>query len=336
MIGSSSRDRPRSASDACLVGVGDGERQQVVAGLVRHRRTPPRPSPRIAIVWRGAAAPARPSRSIQAHRGDRSWTTSSTDGPDGDPARGKDPQSEERDRLQEAILREQVAYLIKAMGGPDVRRRRLVRGRPWLDYLYRPGYVLARDEHWRDVAELARAPSAGRRRAVAAPARPDRPAGDRPTTPRRFPTSWRGSTASSGVGKATPDHIMFVTPGGGGTAVPGRSSRRSRARTPAPYPAITSDLGAGTEVFVSVVDTGWWPPCGTDPATAVARRAWTATPRRSTSTTSTRTPGTARSSPASSAPRPRRRRSAWRASCRLGGAAYESDMVVQLGEALEH
>ena len=41
--------------------------------------------------------------------------------------------------------------------------------------------------------------------------------------------------------------------------LPGDGARGARSGTSA-VPAISSDTGAGTGVFVSVVDTGWWPP----------------------------------------------------------------------------
>jgi hypothetical protein len=168
---------------------------------------------------------------------------------------------DKRDRLQKEILREQVAYLIEAMGGPDYAAVVWTED-GWLDYLYRPGYVLARDEHWREVAELLGA---------------DRVQDDRSQNLRGL-TVLRVSTEADttdqlsrvdrelGIGKATPDHILFVSPGGGGTLCPATEPEEPGG-SPAPYPPITSDAGAGAGVFVSVVDTGWWPAAATDPAT---------------------------------------------------------------------
>lgn len=68
----------------------------------------------------------------------------------GDSGRDAD---DKNDRLQKEILREQVRYLIKAMGGPDAAAAVWTED-GWLSYLYRHGYVLARDRHWSDVAEL--------------------------------------------------------------------------------------------------------------------------------------------------------------------------------------
>lgn len=115
---------------------------------------------------------------------------------DADSGRDADDKSE---RLQKEILREQVAYLIKTMGGPDAAAVVWTED-GWLDYLYRPGYVLARDEHWRDVAELLGAERV----------QDDRSQNLRGLTvlrvsPRSTPRiSCRGSTGSSGSARPRP------------------------------------------------------------------------------------------------------------------------------------
>lgn len=251
---------------------------------------------------------------------------SSTNAASGEP----DPRSEEeRDRLQEAVLREQVAYLVKALGGPEYAAVVWSEDGRRVDYLYRPGYILARDEHWRDVAELVGAERLD----------------DERSQRQRGLTVLRVATDSDdgvpdilarvdrelGLGKATPDHIMFVT--GPGRLCPAVEPEEPGAAS-APYPAITSDLGAGTEVLVSVVDTGWWPPAATDPASP-----WLAGVDGDPETIDldhihpyaghgTFIAGVVRTQ----APAARIRVEGF---LPTGGAAYESEMVVQLGEALE-
>ena len=234
---------------------------------------------------------------------------------------------DKRDRLQKEILREQVAYLIKAMGGPDAAAVVWTED-GWLDYLYRPGYVLARDEHWRDVAELLGAERLEDERSQ----------------------RLRGLTVlrvtgdvdqldqlgrvdrELGVGIATPDHILFVSPGGGGSVCPATEPEELGA-PPAPYPPITSDAGAGTGVFVSVVDTGWWPAAATDPVSP-----WLEGVDGDPETIDlnhihpyaghgTFIAGVVRTQ----APAAKIRVEGF---LPLGGAAYESEMVIQLGEAL--
>ena len=178
---------------------------------------------------------------------------SPTDAADAEPGRDSDDKGS---RLQKAILREQIAYLIEAMGGPTAAAVVWTED-GWLDYLYRPGYVLARDEHADAVAELLGAERVNDERSQRL----------RGLTVLNVPIDDQADTIGHlqrvdrelGVGLATPDHILFVTPGGSGSACPATEPEEP-GTAPAPYPPITSDTGAGTGVFVSVVDTGWWPP----------------------------------------------------------------------------
>ncbi len=64
-----------------------------------------------------------------------------------------------------------------------------------------------------------------------------------------------------GVGVATPDHILHVTPG---RCCPATEPEVPRIKHPRPRVSRHSDAGCG--VFVSVVDTGWWEDAATDPA----------------------------------------------------------------------
>jgi hypothetical protein len=66
--------------------------------------------------------------------------------------------------------------------------------------------------------------------------------------------------ASVGIGVATPDHILYVTPG---RCCP--ATEPEEPGTTDPHPALTKNHAAGGGVFVSVVDTGWHPPAAIDP-----------------------------------------------------------------------
>lgn len=251
--------------------------------------------------------------------------------------------AERGDRLQHEIVREQVHYLIKAMGGPEYAA---VVWKPdgWVDYLYRPGFVLARDEHWREVAEVLDSGEVDAER-VERGAGESLPEGRRlqdqrgltvlKVTPRRDDISFQEVLdlvdQRMGVGIATPDHILFVTPGG--HLCPATEPEELDGAV-APYPPISSDAGAGTGVFVSVVDTGWWPPA----AAAGSPSPWldgvTGDPEtidldhiHPYAGHGTFIAGVVRTQ----APKAQIRVEGF---LPTGGAAYESEMVIQLGEAL--
>lgn len=67
-----------------------------------------------------------------------------------------------------------------------------------------------------------------------------------------------------GVGVATPDHVLYVTPTGG-TCCP--ATEPEEPGTADPLPPLNTGADDGGGVLVSVVDTGWHPPAETDPAT---------------------------------------------------------------------
>lgn len=233
------------------------------------------------------------------------------------------------DRLQKAILREQVRYLIEAMGGPDAAAVEWTED-GWLYYLYRPGYVLARDEHADAVAELLGAERVADERSQRL----------RGLTVLKVPIDDQNDTLGHllrvdrelGVGLATPDHILFVTPGGSGNACPATEPEELDGAV-APHPPITSDTGAGTGVFVSVVDTGWWPPAATAPESpwleGVTGDPETIDPDNihPYAGHGTFIAGVVRTQ----APAAEIRVEGF---LPLGGAVYESEIVIQLGEAL--
>jgi hypothetical protein len=65
-----------------------------------------------------------------------------------------------------------------------------------------------------------------------------------------------------GRGVATPEHVLYVTPGAGSCCP---ATEPEIPTTTAPYPPVTSAPTAGRGVVVSVVDVGWHPPAATDP-----------------------------------------------------------------------
>jgi hypothetical protein len=65
-----------------------------------------------------------------------------------------------------------------------------------------------------------------------------------------------------GVGVATPDHVLWVTPGSCCPATEPQEAPSSSA-----YPRLSRWGQGGAGVLVSVVDTGWHPPAATDPLT---------------------------------------------------------------------
>jgi subtilisin family serine protease len=241
---------------------------------------------------------------------------------------GGEEQDPEDRRLRREILREQVDYLIKTLGGPENAAAQ------WdedggLAYVYRPGYILARDEDAEDVASFAGAELAGERGKQR----------QRGLSVLRVPGQQRVQNVLEqiddrfGVGVATPEHILFVTPGGGGALCPAIEPEEPGS-DPAPYPAIASDPQGGRNVLVSVVDTGWWPPAATDPVSP-----WLAGVDGDPETIDpahihpyaghgTFIAGVVRTQAPSAG-------IYVEGFLPIGGAVYESDIVVQLGEALE-
>ena len=137
-------------------------------------------------------------------------------------------------------------------------------------------------------------------------------------------------------GAASPDHWVHVSPGGGGgSTCPAVEPQETGLKEPWPPEApqgkgSDGERGGGRHRLV--------PAGGRRPAYPVARRASTAT-TSSTAPTCARTPATAPSSRAWCAAGLRRPRSSSRDSPSAGlggGGVLESDLVVQLEEALAH
>jgi subtilisin family serine protease len=68
--------------------------------------------------------------------------------------------------------------------------------------------------------------------------------------------------AAVGIGVATPDQILYVTPN---RCCP--ATEPEEPGTKDPLPAVSLNACDGSGVLVSVVDTGWYPPAATDPVT---------------------------------------------------------------------
>lgn len=252
-------------------------------------------------------------------------------------------ETEKGDGLQKEILDEQVAYLIKTMDEADKPAAVAWNEDGSLDYLYRPDHVLARDERWTEVAdsitgdvrvdrvERVEDEQSQRQRGltvlrvIAKPLTPETP------EPPPLLELLERVDRELGVGIATPDHIVFVT--GPGKVCPAYEPEELDGAV-APYPPITSDLGAGTEVFVSVVDTGWWE----DAAYPNSQSPWLhgvtgdpetiGDPIHPYAGHGTFVAGVVRTQ----APKAQIRVEGF---LPTGGAAYESEMVIQLGQALD-
>src|SRR5687767_10797080 len=67
-----------------------------------------------------------------------------------------------------------------------------------------------------------------------------------------------------GVGVATPDHVLYVTPTGGSCCP---ATEPEEPGVGDPLPALSTEAESGRGVFVSVVDTGWHPPAAEDKVT---------------------------------------------------------------------
>jgi hypothetical protein len=69
-----------------------------------------------------------------------------------------------------------------------------------------------------------------------------------------------------GEGIATPDHVLYVVPKGGGYC-PATEPLLPEGRSTSPVPALSRNRSDGTNVRVSVVDTGWYAPAAQNRAT---------------------------------------------------------------------
>lgn len=241
--------------------------------------------------------------------------------------RTPDGHQEQGHRLAAEVLKVQVDHIVAELGGPDVVGAQL-RADGSLDYLYRRGVLLVRDEDSSGVATTL----------GAEPAPDDRGQRLRGLTVLRLPPGLRVPEVLEqidrelGVGIATPDHVVYVTP------TPGKccpaTEPEEPGTAPAPYPPVAADAGAGTDALVSVVDTGWWPPAATDPASP-----WLAGVNGDPETIDTDdiAPYAGHGTFIAGVVRTQAPAAQVRVEGFLtqGGAVYESEIVVQLGEALE-
>jgi hypothetical protein len=123
-------------------------------------------------------------------------------------------------------------------------------------YLYRTGHVVVRDQ---DVAQVV---------SVLRGAEPmqneDTTEGITllalPPDDSDVPSALRRLDRELVPGLATPDHILYVTPASCCPAI----EPEVVAKGSDPRPLLSRDARAGSDVKVSVVDTGWWVPAETD------------------------------------------------------------------------
>lgn len=165
--------------------------------------------------------------------------------------------SAEQDRER---IRGQVQIVVEALGG----RENVGLGGSGSDpadfeYLYRPGHVLVRDELRERVTEVLEGASAADNliSGVTLLRLPDG---------LDVPSALDRVDAELGSGAATPDHVLCITvarENGCGPAtepdVPGATS---------PVPGVSEDVSDGSGVLVSVVDTGWHSPAASNPDTS--------------------------------------------------------------------
>jgi subtilisin family serine protease len=135
-------------------------------------------------------------------------------------------------------------------------------------------------------------------------------------------------------GAATPDHWVHVSPGGGGSVCPAIEPQETGLTTPWPPEAPQEK---GDDVSVVVVDTGWHPPAATDPRTPWLKGVdgddeLNGPDLRTYAGHGTFIAGIVRCV----APRTSVFVEGFAIGGLGGGGVLESDLVVQLGEALDH
>lgn len=173
-------------------------------------------------------------------------------------AKNKKPRltaEQERDRI-----RGQVRLVIDSLGGPDAAfwwSRTDSEDPAEFEYIARQGHILVRD---RDLERVQRVLDGGQvaDNLIDGVTLLELPAGV------WVPDALERLDEALGAGVATPDHVLYVTPVTGGCCpatepeVPGSW---------APTPPQSADRTDGRGVFVSVVDTGWHSPAESHPAT---------------------------------------------------------------------
>ena len=280
-------------------GLGDGQGQEVVTGLVRHRRTPPRTARRNRYGRRGPrlGAARHPSKPIRG----APWRHRSPTDPR--PCRCTGPTPRARTPQGDPARAGRLPH--RGHGRTGQRRRGLDRGRPRSSTSTAPATCSAATSTGREVAELLGAQRVADERDPAA-ARADRAAGDHRRRHRRpgRPGASR-PRARRRQGHARPHPVRH--PRRGRRLVCPATEPEEPGTDPAPYPRDHQRrrrrhrgvrLRGGHRLVAARGDR---------PGVAVAGRRRRRPRDHRPRSTSTRTPGTGPSSPASSAPRPRPR-----------------------------
>lgn len=170
------------------------------------------------------------------------------------------PEPERTEDLDEAVRRVQLDILLTAFARG--RGARLGQGeREDEVYLYRPGRILFRERDREQVAAFFETRRERYRGTGYAAKVTDEL--QHWVLPRRadVPSVLADLEAELGDDIARPDHILYVTVTGGGKMCPADEPRVPRARRP--VPPVARDASAGKGIRVSVVDTGWWEPAET-------------------------------------------------------------------------
>ncbi|GAB3251644.1 S8 family peptidase [Nocardioides dilutus] len=183
----------------------------------------------------------------------------------GRPSKGQEPQDDLKRRTAEV----QLGLIREALGQDGI-------GAHWGDaaedgfFLYRPGHLLVRDDGRGSLEEFF----AERQEDYDGEPRiaEELPLGlSLIELPRRrdgkddLPRTLDEIERSGRDGIATPDHLLYVTPNGWGRLCPATEPELPLGK--GPLPAVTTNPDAGSDIRVSVVDTGWYDAAAINPET---------------------------------------------------------------------